>query len=66
MCLFSHPDSSLLDLVSGRSWEVAGERVHIRKQEELIKPKKIFAKIDMESEWGGRRGGGEEGRGKIV
>ena len=30
---------------------VAGDMVHIRKQEELIKPKKILAKIDIESEW---------------
>ena len=59
---YCFPDSVLLDLVSGRGWQVAGETVHIRKQEELIKPKKILAKIDMESEWGGGRGGEEGGR----
>ena len=38
-----------MELASGRGWTIAGETVHIRKQEELIKPKKILAKIDMES-----------------
>lgn len=42
-------DSSLSQLAGGRGWVVAGETVHIRKQEELIKPKKILAKIDMDS-----------------
>ena len=51
-------DSVLSDLAAARGWQVAGETVHIRKQEELIKPKKILAKIDMESEWQGL----EEGR----
>ena len=44
-------DSVLSELAAARGWQVAGETVHIRKQEELIKPKKILAKIDMESEW---------------
>ena len=44
-------DSALMELAGGRGWVVAGETVHIRKQEELIKPKKILAKIDMESEY---------------
>ena len=42
-------DSALSELASRRGWDVDGDMVHIRKQEELIKPKKILAKIDMES-----------------
>ena len=42
-------DSALSSVVSGRGWAVAGDTIHIRKQEELIKPKKILAKIDIES-----------------
>ena len=49
--LTSFLDSALIELASGRGWTVAGETVHIRKQEELIKPKKILAKIEMESEF---------------
>ena len=67
MVIFIFPaDSDLLKLISGRGWQVAGETVHIRKQEDLIKPKKILAKIDMESElkrkegWGEKKGWREE------
>ena len=49
--MFLLEDHMSLYIVISMSWQVAGETVHIRKQEELIKPKKILTKIDMESEW---------------
>ena len=52
--------TALSELASERGWVVAGETVHIRRQEELIKPKKILAKIDIESE----REGGKESEGE--
>ena len=51
--IFPCIDSVLSELAAARGWQIAGETVHIRKQGELIKPKKILAKIDMESEWQG-------------
>ena len=43
------PDDVLDAISAGRGWEGQGESVHIRQQEELIKPKKILAKIDFDS-----------------
>ena len=37
-------------VVSGRGWEIRGDTVFIRKQEEHIKPKKILPKIEFDSE----------------
>ena len=49
--MFIFTDAVLMELASGSGWTVSGETVHIRKQEELIKPKKILAKIDVESKF---------------
>ena len=51
VCVCVCAESALSELASRRGWRVAGDTVHIRKQEELIKPKKILAKIDIESTW---------------
>ena len=48
-------DSSLSELTTSRGWQIVTREdgvkmVEIRKQEATIKPKKILAKIDFDSE----------------
>ncbi len=41
---------ALDELIRARGWQVDGGVVNVRHQEEHIKPKKILAKIDFDSE----------------
>lgn len=42
---------TLNELAAAHKWEVTGDMCFIRNQEELIKPKKILAKIELDSKW---------------
>ena len=64
-------DATLSELAAEQGWQVGEDTISVRRQVELIKPKKILAKIDMESKMmscmGGGGGGEErEGRGRVV
>lgn len=50
-CFLSTIGPALNELAAAHKWEITGDMCFIRNQEELIKPKKILAKIELDSKW---------------
>lgn len=50
MCII-FSDEELNVIVESNNWRIEGGVIFIRGQEEVIKPKRILAKIDFESQY---------------